>query len=130
MRHKSYRCSFGCHVEAAIEAIGGKWKGVILTHLATNTQRFSELQKLMPAVTQRMLTKQLRELEDDGIVHRHVYAEVPPRVEYSLTEFGQTLQPILIELEDWGRQYLSKLEGIRRAHADTQIDPNSLTVKN
>ncbi len=108
MRHANYHCSFGCPVEAAIEAIGGKWKGVILYHL-DSTKRFNELQRLMPSITQRMLTKQLRELEDDGIVHRTVYAEVPPRVEYNLTEFGDTLRPILAELEKWGNRYLEKL---------------------
>ncbi|MAX32014.1 MAG: HxlR family transcriptional regulator [Halomonadaceae bacterium] len=113
MRHKSYACSFGCSVEAAIEAIGGKWKGVILFHLMDGTKRFNELRRLMPSVTQRMLTKQLRELERDGIVHRHVYAEVPPRVEYRLTAFGETLEPILKELEAWGSQYLNKLAALR-----------------
>ncbi len=108
MKHADYRCSFGCAVEAAIEAIGGKLKGVILYHLGS-TKRFNELHKLMPSITQRVLTKQLRELEQDGIVLRTVYAEVPPRVEYSLTEFGKTLQPILAELEKWGGQYLEKL---------------------
>ncbi len=97
-----------CAVEVAIDAIGGKWKGVILYHL-DSTRRFNELRRLMPAVTQRMLTRQLRELEKDGIVERKVYAEVPPRVEYSMTEFGRTLQPILSELHKWGKQYLRKL---------------------
>ena len=113
MRHKNYQCSFGCSVEAAIEAIGGKWKGVILHHLSTGTKRFNELRRLMPNITQRMLTKQLRELENDTIVRRHVYPEVPPKVEYSLTEFGQTLQPILISLEHWGTEYLEQLSQIR-----------------
>ena len=112
MKHKDYSCSFGCSIEAAIEAIGGKWKGIILYHLNT-TKRFSELHKLIPSITQRMLTKQLRELERDGIVFRKVYAEVPPKVEYSLTEFGETLQPILKELEAWGNLYLEKLATIR-----------------
>jgi len=114
MRHENYKCNFGCSVEAAIEAIGGKWKGVILYHL-NHTKRFNELKKLMPSVTQRMLTKQLRELERDGIVLRKVYAEVPPKVEYSFTEFGETLQPILVALEQWGNTYLDKLEKIRQA---------------
>jgi len=112
MKHEGYECSFGCSVEAAIEAIGGKWKGVILYHLST-TKRFNELRKLMPSITQRMLTKQLRELERDGILSRKIYAEVPPKVEYSLTEFGRTLQPILKELEKWGNIYLSKLASTR-----------------
>jgi DNA-binding HxlR family transcriptional regulator len=112
-RHKNYECHFGCSVEAAIEAIGGKWKGIILFHLTNETKRFNELKRLMPSVTQRMLTKQLRELESDGIVNRHIYAEVPPKVEYSLTDFGKTLLPILKELEIWGGQYLDKLSVIR-----------------
>ncbi len=113
MKHKSYECSFGCSIEAAVEVIGGKWKGVILYHLASGTKRFNELQRLMPTVTQRMLTKQLRELERDTVIHREVFAEVPPRVEYSTTEFGKTLQPIMKSLEQWGGEYLHKLEDIR-----------------
>lgn len=113
-RHKHYACSFGCSVEAAIEVVGGKWKGVILYHLSTSEfKRFGELKRLVPSVTQKMLTKQLRELEADNIVRRAVYAEVPPRVEYSLTTFGQTLLPILTALEQWGNQYLEKLSEIR-----------------
>ncbi len=108
MSQKDPGCLFNCAVEAAIEAIGGKWKGVILYHLAA-TRRFNELHRLLPGITQRMLTKQLRELERDGIVRRTVYAEVPPRVEYDITEFGKTLQPVMRELEQWGRQYLQKL---------------------
>lgn len=116
MKHDNYSCSFGCAVEAAIEAIGGKWKGVILYHLsAAEFKRFNELKRLMPKITQRMLTKQLRELEKDGIVLRTVYAEVPPRVEYSLTDFGQTLLPILNALEQWGGRYLEQLERHRFA---------------
>lgn len=112
MNQKDPSCMFGCAVEAAIEAIGGKWKGLILYHLES-TRRFNELHRLLPNVTQRMLTKQLRELEKDGIVQRTVYAEVPPRVEYNLTDFGRTLQPVMSELEKWGTQYLQKLARIR-----------------
>ena len=112
MKQKTPGCMFGCAVEAAIEAIGGKWKGIILFHLET-TKRFNELHRLLPNITQRMLTKQLRELERDGIVLRTVYAEVPPRVEYNLTDFGRTLKPVMTELEKWGTQYLQKLEKIR-----------------
>lgn len=114
-RHKDYACSFGCSVEATIEVLGGKWKGIILYHLSTEEfKRFGELKKLMPSITQKMLTKQLRELEDDKVIKRVVYAEVPPRVEYSLTPFGQTLVPILQALEQWGNQYLQKLTKIRK----------------
>ena len=112
MKHDDYSCNFGCSIEAAIEVIGGKWKGIILYHL-NSTKRFNELQKLMPKITQRMLTKQLRELEKDGVVLRTVYAEVPPKVEYSLTDFGKTLKPILKELESWGNKYLKKITEIR-----------------
>ncbi|MDH5377769.1 MAG: helix-turn-helix transcriptional regulator [Gammaproteobacteria bacterium] len=118
MRHKKYTCSFGCSVEAAIEAIGGKWKGVILFHLIDGEKRFNELKRLMPAVTQRMLTLQLRELEKDKIVERKVYAEVPPKVEYKLSPFGETLLPILKSLENWGNQYLNKLSKIRNDELD------------
>lgn len=117
MKNSHPHCDFRCSVEAAIEAIGGKWKGVVLYHLADGTKRFSQLRRVIPSVTQRMLTKQLRELENDGIVKREVYAEVPPKVEYSLTEFGLTLLPILKELEQWGNQYLQQLKTIRAVQA-------------
>ena len=113
MRHEKYDCNFGCPVEAALEAIGGKWKGVTLYHLQGRTKRFNELRRLIPDVTQRMLTKQLRELEADQIIYRRVYAEVPPKVEYSMTEFGETLLPILSALQKWGTKYIDKLTSIR-----------------
>ena len=103
---------FNCAVEVTIEAIGGKWKGIILYHLESS-QRFNSLHRLLPNITQRMLTKQLRELERDGIVQRTVYAEVPPRVEYNLTDFGKTLQPVLKKLERWGTRYVQQLAKIR-----------------
>jgi len=106
MRHSTYQCNNGCPVEATLELIGGKWKGVILYHLLERTYRFGELKRVMPGITQRMLTKQLRELETDGIVHRKVYAEVPPKVEYSLTEIGESLRGIILTMRDWGRSRL------------------------
>lgn len=114
MRHARYDCDFGCPMEACVEVIGGKWKGVILFHLLGGTRRFNELMRLMPAVTQRMLTRQLRELEADGIVARRIHPEVPPRVEYSLTEFGRTLEPVLRTLQGWGATYLEQITRIRR----------------
>ncbi|MEM9669424.1 MAG: helix-turn-helix domain-containing protein [Pseudomonadota bacterium] len=103
-RFTSYDCSEGCPVEAALELIGGKWKGVALFHLLGGVKRFNELQREIGSVTQRVLTKQLRELESAGLVHREVYAVVPPKVEYSLTEKGKTLEPILLALKVWGEE--------------------------
>lgn len=103
-RFKRYDCSVGCPVEAALEQIAGKWKGLIIFHLLDETLRFSELSRRAVNVTQRSLTKQLRELEADGIVHREVFAEVPPRVEYSLTEKGRSLRTVIESLRDWGLQ--------------------------
>ncbi|MBX2805301.1 MAG: helix-turn-helix transcriptional regulator [Hyphomicrobiales bacterium] len=106
MRHDRYDCSGGCPVEAALERIGGKWKGIALFHLLKGPLRYNELKRSVGTVTQRMLTKQLRELENDGLIERQVYPVVPPHVEYSLTERGRTLEPILLALRDWGRTNL------------------------
>jgi DNA-binding HxlR family transcriptional regulator len=108
MAHSRYDCNEGCPVEATLQVIGGKWKGVILYHLQNDTIRFNELRRLMPEITQRMLTKQLRELEADGIVSRKVYAEVPPKVEYSLTDYGSTMKPIIKALQKWGVNHLKQ----------------------
>lgn len=108
--HIRYDCSDGCPVEAALEVIGGKWKGVTLFHLLHGTKRFNELQREIGTVTQRMLTKQLRELEAAGLVHREVFPVVPPKVEYSLTEKGRTLTPILNLLKDWGEDHVLSLK--------------------
>jgi DNA-binding HxlR family transcriptional regulator len=99
-------CHYGCAVEAALDVIGNKWKGVILFHLLDGKKRFNELRKLIPSVTQRMLTLQLRELEKDGIIHRKVYPEVPPKVEYSLTAIGKELRPMLLSLREWGSRFM------------------------
>ena len=102
IRHKSLDCSPGCAVEATLQLIDGKWKGVILYHLLEGTLRFNEIRRRLPNITQRMLTAQLRELEQDGFVLRTVYAEVPPKVEYSLTSRGRTLEPVIMALKKWG----------------------------
>ncbi len=114
--HESYDCgySYSCPVEATLDVIGGKWKGVILYNLAT-TKRFNELQRLIPGINRRMLTLQLRELERDGLVHREVYREVPPKVEYSLTEFGQTLSPLILQMRDWGAVYVQRTQTVGTA---------------
>lgn len=100
---------YSCPVEAMVEVIGGKWKGVILYHLLDGTKRFNELKRLKPNITQRMLTLQLRELEADGIIHREVYREVPPKVEYSLTELGESLRPIILLMMEWATQNMEKV---------------------
>ena len=102
MRFKRLDCSPGCAVEATLSLIDGKWKGVILYHLLQGTLRFGELRRRLPNVTQRMLTNQLRELEEDGLISRKIYAQVPPRVDYSMTERGRSLQPVISALKAWG----------------------------
>jgi len=91
-----------CPTETALTLIGGKWKGMILFYLVSETRRFNEMRRLIPGITQRMLTKQLRELEENGIVNRKVYPVVPPKVEYSLTDLGRQLIPVIQALETWG----------------------------
>ena len=114
MRKPAYTCQYGCAVEATADIIGGKWKVVILYYLFQGSKRFNELRRLLPEVTQRMLTLQLRELEQDGIVHREIYKEVPPKVEYSLTEFGASLGPIIVQMLDWGEQYMEQIQTRKR----------------
>ncbi|WP_432720695.1 helix-turn-helix domain-containing protein [Jeongeupia wiesaeckerbachi] len=105
-RHGGYDGSIGCPVEATLELIDGKWKGVLLFLLLEHECiRFNAFQRILPWITQRMLTKQLRELEQDGLVTRTVYPEVPPRVEYRLSDHGRTLEPVLLALRDWGAMH-------------------------
>jgi DNA-binding HxlR family transcriptional regulator len=98
--------AFGCPMEMTLDMIGGKWKALILWHLAEDgVLRFGALKRLFARVTQKMLTQQLRELERDGLIHREIYHQVPPKVEYSLTEMGQSLIPALKELNTWGWKF-------------------------
>ena len=116
MAHKPqhYLCDFSCPVEAALDVIGGKWKGVIVFHLMENdVLRYNALRRLIPNAARRTVTRQLRELEEDGVIHREVYPVVLPKVEYSLTEFGSTLKPILLLLRDWGDQYITDIKQLR-----------------
>ena len=108
-------------VSTTLDISGGKWKILILYHLCEGTQRFNELRRLLPDITQRMLTLQLRELEEDGIVHREVYPQVPPKVEYSLTEFGRTLMPVINVMHEWGVQYASECAKHRRPPAQAEV---------
>ncbi|ARP85946.1 winged helix-turn-helix transcriptional regulator [Bordetella genomosp. 9] len=106
-RHDRLDCSPGCAVEATLSVIDGKWKGVILYHLSLEkVLRFNELRRRLPNVTQRMLTNQLRELESDELIVRTVYPEVPPRVEYRLSERGRTLGPVIRALKTWGDTHM------------------------
>ena len=104
-RFERYDCSEGCPVEGALEQIAGKWKGLIIFHLLDETLRFNELSRRVGNVTQRSLTKQLRELEANGIVRRKVYPVVPPKVEYSLTDKGQRLRDVILALRAWGTRF-------------------------
>lgn len=97
---------FHCPVDVALKFIGGKYKSIILYHLLRETLRFSQLQRLIPQATQKVLTQQLRELERDGIIHREVYPVVPPKVEYSITEFGQKFSPIISSMSEFGKDFL------------------------
>lgn len=97
---------YHCPVEAALVVIGGKWKALILWQLRNETLRFTQLIERLPMVSPRMLTKQLRELEEDAVIIRKVYPEVPPRVEYSLSELGRSVVPVLESLCAWGAEYL------------------------
>ena len=110
---KTYDCAVGCPVEATLDLIDGKWKGVILYHLLDDKVRFNELKRRLSRITQRMLTRQLRELEAAGLIHREIFPEVPPRVEYSLTALGRSLEPVVRVLWTWGNQYLA----LRKSHA-------------
>ncbi|GCE48209.1 HxlR family transcriptional regulator [Thermosporothrix hazakensis] len=99
---------YGCPVDATLNVISGKWKPQILRLLFQGTRRFGVLQRSIPGISRHVLTTQLRELEQDGIIQRTVFAEVPPKVEYSLTEFGKTLEPVLTGLLTWGEHYIQQ----------------------
>lgn len=107
---KDNASKYNCSVEATMDIIGGKYKVIILWHLIKEgTMRFSQLQKAIPQATPKMLSSQLKELEASGIVERVLYPVVPPKTEYSLTEFGKTLVPIVVSLRDWGNKYFDRI---------------------
>lgn len=125
----------GCSVEATLSLIGGKWKGVLLHHLFQNgTMRFNELKRALPAITQRMLTNQLRELESNGLILREVFAVVPPRVEYSLSDRGMTLRPVMEALDLWGTLHFkydpTNLISVYHASEKTSQIPAILDIEN
>lgn len=102
---KEFETPYTCPVAVTVDVIEGKWKGIVVYHLIEGPVRFNELRRLMPETTQRILTLQLRELERDGVVHREIYRQVPPKVEYSLTDFGRTLIPIINLMRSWGMEH-------------------------
>ncbi len=123
-------------VEVTLSIIGGKWKPLIVFSLLSGTKRFSEVRRLLPQATQQMLTMQLRELEQAGVLRRHVYAQVPPKVEYSLTELGQSMEPVLRQMCTWGEWYSEQmgLEYQRlipeaEAHLEKQNGLRTLTTR-
>jgi DNA-binding HxlR family transcriptional regulator len=98
-----------CPVTATMQVLGGKWKAILINAIYhTSPSRFGELKRSVKGITQSMLTQQLRELEDDGLISRKIYAEIPPKVEYTLTEFGLTLSPIMLSMAKWGEEYRMK----------------------
>lgn len=115
--------AYNCPVEATVDVMGGKWKAPILWYLRSGTKRFAELRKMMPHVTERMLTHQLRELEHDGVVVRRIYAVVPPKVEYSLSDFGHSLGPVLEVMCRWGMKYQARL-----AYPQISLERNMVSV--
>lgn len=119
--HSRFDCSPGCSVEAVVSLIDGKWKCVVLFHLLDGTMRFNEIRRQIPGVTQRMLTNQLRELEQDGLIIRKVYAQVPPEVEYSLSDMGRGLEPILMALKVWGDAHIGMF-GAQQAVVAADLD--------
>jgi DNA-binding HxlR family transcriptional regulator len=103
---------YRCEIEITLELIGGKWKSLLLWNLGLHEIiRFNEFRRIIPDITQKMLTQQLRTLEEDGLVSRTIYNQVPPMVEYALTDKGKSLLPILKAMDDWGKQYVSEFDG-------------------
>jgi len=122
--------SYSCGLEAAFDVIGGKWKVLILWALHPQPRRFGELKRLVPGVSEKMLIQQLREMEADGIVHREAYYEIPPKVEYSLTEFGASLQTALTPLCDWGSKHMKRIGAAHRPCESTAAsDRHSQTAE-
>ena len=120
---KNYDWKTGCDVEATLSVIGGRWKLVLICRLLSGKKRFGELCRLVPNATERMITMQLRELETDGVIVRHVYTEVPPRVEYEITEFGRSLEPIVSFMQKWGSEYKTqKLNSVEVNESDLTLD--------
>ena len=122
--HKMQTQSPPCPVTTALSVIGGKWKVIILWHLRGGVKRFGELQRLVSGISQKMLTQELRDLEETGLVNRKVYPVVPPKVEYSLTETGWSLQPVLEQLSHWGEKYQLGRSLAEATQAEPGLEPD------
>ncbi|WP_414569027.1 winged helix-turn-helix transcriptional regulator [Nostoc sp. CCY 9925] len=115
-------------VQTTLKILGGKWKILILWHLKDEVKRYSQLKKLIPEITEKMLIQQLRELENDGIINRKVYSDVPLKVEYSFTDYGKTLIPVLKALCDWGQEHLKIMK--RGDEGDKSIENSKFKIQN
>lgn len=120
---------YNCPVEATLDVIGGKWKPLILWWLHQHTCRFVELRRLIPGITEKMLTQHLRELEADGILERRVYAVVPPKVEYSLTEYGRSLERALETICEWGKIHMARI-GATEKYPDLKLQARAKAQRN
>jgi len=120
---------YQCSMELTLDLIGGKWKSLILWYLGDNTLRFSELKKIIPQITPKMLTQQLRELEESGLVSRFIYTQIPPKVEYSLTPAGKSLIPILATMCQWGLSYANASSSDKAAIECASSVANSADIK-
>lgn len=124
MKPRSYDCGYACPVDAALDLVGGRWKGTLLYQLLGGPKRNSELRRAVRGAPPRVIAQQLRGLEAAGVVSRTVYPEIPPRVEYALTDFGRELEPLLIHLRDWGEVYLDRIEDELAAEEEGSSDEN------
>lgn len=127
-KEAEWKCDpqYACAVEVTLSVIGGKWKLLVLSHLNRGVSRFGQLRRAIPGITQTMLTQQLRELEEDGIVSRTIFPEIPPRVEYQVTEFGKTLEEVLVAMNTWGTAYFEKVRECKRIARGLSPDDTSL----
>jgi DNA-binding HxlR family transcriptional regulator len=117
-----------CEVETTLKVIGGRWKVLIIRELMAGIKRFGQLQRALPGITQKMLTQQLREMEEDGIIHREVYPQIPPKVEYSLTPLGETLQPILYAMHEWAVQRFAQTNNNKtEVRSQNELRPPAVT---
>jgi DNA-binding HxlR family transcriptional regulator len=129
-RIEEYLCHYSCPVEATLDVIGGKWKGVIIYHLLEkDVMRYNEIRREIKDAPRRTITRQLRELEQAGLIQREVYPEVPPKVEYSLTPFGKTLGPIIKLMRDWGSEHIEEIVAYRGFDRDDTCSTDDAEVE-